>query len=90
MTGKKAKAAAVPAANKQSFWKKLVKQRQLLLLALPGVALVFIFKYIPIYGILIAFKDYRASAGVWGSEWLDPIWQNFTRFFMMQEQGTLF
>ncbi|HIS32196.1 MAG TPA: sugar ABC transporter permease [Candidatus Limivivens intestinipullorum] len=89
MTGKKAKTAAVPAANKQSLWTKIVRQRQLFLLALPGVALVFIFKYIPIYGILIAFKDYRASAGVWGSEWLDPFWQNFTRFFQNVNCGQI-
>ncbi len=66
---------------KKSFFHQLSKQRQLVLMALPAILLVFIFKYIPIYGILIAFKDYKASAGVWGSEWLDPIWSNFARFF---------
>lgn len=82
MKGKKATTAAIcPAGKKKSFWKELSRQRQLVLLALPAVVLVFIFKYIPIYGILIAFKDYKAASGVWGSEWLNPIWENFIRFF---------
>ena len=50
-------------------------------LALPAIILIFIFKYIPIYGILIGFKDYSAAKGVWGSEWLDPLWKNFVTFF---------
>ena len=73
--------AAQNTLPKQSFWRQLTRQKQLVLLSLPAVILVFIFKYIPIYGILIAFKDYNAAIGVWGSEWLDPFWSNFTRFF---------
>lgn len=82
MRGKRKKTAAVQYTGpKKSFWKQLVKQRQLVFLTLPAVVLVFIFKYIPIYGILIAFKDYNAASGVWGSEWLDPLLTNFIRFF---------
>ncbi len=65
----------------QTFWQKLWQQKTLILMVLPGVVLVFIFRYIPIYGILIAFKDYKASLGVWGSEWADPILSHFIRFF---------
>ncbi len=72
---------AVAPASINSFWKQLYRQRQLVLLALPAVILVFIFKYIPIYGILISFKDFNAAKGVWGSEWLNPLWKNFTTFF---------
>lgn len=82
-------AAAVLPGKKQPLTKKLYNQRQLLLLALPGVLLVFIFKYIPIYGILISFKDYSAAKGVWGSEWLDPLWENFTRFFKNVNSGQI-
>src|SRR5699024_12534174 len=39
----------------------------------------FIYKYIPMYGIQIAFRDYRASRGIWGSEWVGLEW--FERFF---------
>lgn len=61
--------------------KRLKSQWQFLVLCLPALLLTFIFKYMPMYGILIAFKKYRPNRGVWGSEWLDPVLQNFTRFF---------
>lgn len=37
---------------------------------LPPIISVFIFHYIPLYGVQIAFKDYRTSLGIWGSEWV--------------------
>ncbi|MDD4849292.1 MAG: ABC transporter permease subunit [Gemmiger sp.] len=66
---------------KKSFWQTLWRQRSILLLALPGVVLLIIFRYVPMYGILIAFKNYKAAHGVWGSAWLDPLWKNFAMFF---------
>jgi len=70
-----------PGESLVHFIKKLAGQWQLLILCIPALTLLIIFKYMPIYGILIAFKNYKASRGIWGSEWLDPIFQNFTRFF---------
>lgn len=78
---RKQKTMPAVATSKVSFWKQLYRQRQLVFLALPAIILIFIFKYIPIYGILIGFKDYSAAKGVWGSEWLDPLWKNFVTFF---------
>ncbi len=49
--------------NKRKPW-------QLYLLLLPGLVLVFIFAYIPMGGIAIAFKDFIPSRGIWGSEWV--------------------
>lgn len=66
---------------KRSFWQTLWRQRELALLTLPGFAMVFLFKYVPMYGILIAFKNYKAAKGVWGSAWLNPFWKNFATFF---------
>lgn len=37
---------------------------------LPAVLLTFVFKYIPMGGVMIAFKDYNAFQGIWGSEWV--------------------
>ncbi len=63
------------------FFRLLYRQRALLLLCLPATILTIVFKYGSMYGILIAFKNYKASRGIWGSEWLDPIYKNFATFF---------
>jgi len=48
------------------FW----KNRYLYLMVLPGFLTILVFAYFPMYGILIAFKDYSPSQGVIGSEWV--------------------
>lgn len=63
------------------FFKLLWNQKSLVLLALPPVILIFLFRYLPMYGILIAFKDYKPLRGVWGSPWEQPLFANFIRFF---------
>lgn len=50
----------------RQMWKK----RQLYLLILPAVITVFIFHYMPIYGLQIAFKNFRSSLGIVASEWV--------------------
>jgi putative aldouronate transport system permease protein len=50
----------------------------LYLLVLPSVVLTIIFKYLPMYGILIAFKDYSYRKGILGSEWVG--FHHFERF----------
>ena len=67
--------------SQQRFWKKLWRQKALVLMAAAPVALLIIFQYVPIYGILIAFKDYKPKRGILGSEWNDPIFKEFIRFF---------
>ncbi len=52
------------------FIKKCIKQRYLLLMVLPGFLIVLIFHYIPIYGIAIAFENYKLNKGILGSEWV--------------------
>ncbi|MFD0716312.1 ABC transporter permease [Paenibacillus sp. GCM10027626] len=49
---------------------KLWKQRYLYLMVLPGFLTVLVFSYFPMYGIIIAFKDYNASKGIFGSSWV--------------------
>jgi putative aldouronate transport system permease protein len=46
------------------------RNRYLLLLLLPGIVFYLIFRYKPMYGILIAFKDYRFRLGIMGSPWV--------------------
>src|SRR5262245_13303372 len=42
----------------------------LFLMGLPALALLFVFNYIPLAGTVMAFKDYRAARGVFGSKWV--------------------
>jgi putative aldouronate transport system permease protein len=51
----------------------------LLLFCLPGIIITFIYHYIPIYGVQIAFRKYTARRGIWGSRWVGL--DNFERFF---------
>ncbi len=49
-----------------------------LMLSVPLI-LTIIYKYVPMYGIQIAFRDYKSVRGMWGSEWVGLKW--FQRFF---------
>lgn len=58
---------------------KLKKSTPLYLLLLPSAVLLFCFAYLPLGGLIIAFKDYRPSLGVWDSPWVGM--DNFIQFF---------
>lgn len=61
------------------FW----KARSLFLIGLPAIIVVFIFYYLPMYGIVIAFKDINYAKGIWGSDWVGL--HNFKFFFNSQD-----
>ena len=48
----------------------LQRNHQAYLMVLPSIVLIFIFCYIPMYGVLMAFENYRPQLGVLGSEWV--------------------
>lgn len=62
-----------------SFSAMMRRDYQLYIMMLPVVVYLFIFAYIPIYGVQIAFKDYNVGQGILGSPWVG--FDNFTRFF---------
>ena len=64
------------------LWKQVYRYRMLYLMLLPGAVTVLIFYYMPLYGVQIAFKDYRTSLGIMGSEWIGL--ENFIQFFQCQ------
>jgi len=49
------------------------------LLVLPGIIYMFIFNYVPMFGAMIAFKNYRVADGILGSKWVG--FRNFKYFF---------
>ena len=66
-------------AGEKSLRQRILSNWQLYaMLAIP-VLLTVIYKYIPMYGIQMAFRNYKASRGMWGSEWVGLKW--FQRFF---------
>ncbi|QSF46228.1 ABC transporter permease [Paenibacillus tianjinensis] len=52
--------------KRKGFW----KYRALIVLALPGVLLMLINNYLPMFGIFLAFKDLNYTDGIWGSKWI--------------------
>lgn len=55
---------------KNTTWQRIKSQRYLLLLLLPGLVYYIIFRYIPMYGTIIAFKNFDFRSGILGSEWV--------------------
>ena len=67
-------------------WKRSLRRHwQLYLLVILPLAYFFIFKYVPMSYLVIAFKQYNVVDGTWGSPWVG--WQNFESFF--QQPGVL-
>lgn len=71
----------LPYENTRSLWTRMKQQKLLILMAIIPLIFLIIFKYVPMYGILISFKKYRASKGVWGSPWANPWYRYFQQFF---------
>ena len=65
--------------KKGSTMRALRRDISLWLFCVPGVVLTFIFSYIPMYGVQLAFRRYNAKAGIWGSPWVGLYY--FKRFF---------
>ncbi len=72
-------ASAKVTVPRQSLWKQVMKHWEFYVLLLPGIIVTIVYKYAPIYGIQIAFRDYNAMDGFFGSVWVGLKW--FERFF---------
>lgn len=57
-------------ASKRPFLKRVNDSKYLFLLFLPAAVYYLIFEYGPMFGIVVAFKDYSVFKGVWASEWV--------------------
>ena len=62
-----------------SMKRSLRKYWDLYLLLIPVVAYFVLFKFLPMYGLQIAFRDYKPRRGFWGSDWVG--FKHFIRFF---------
>lgn len=71
--------AGVSRAKKQSMGKRMVKFLPVYAMAMPGLIYLFINNYMPLPGLVLAFKSYNARDGIWGSPWAGL--SNFTYLF---------
>ena len=68
-----------PAAWLKEFLQYMRKEYMLYLMILPGVLYIVIFKYLPMYGITIAFRDYKVSSSLFNAPWVG--FDNFVNLF---------
>ncbi|WP_413377414.1 ABC transporter permease [Alkalihalobacillus sp. 1P02AB] len=66
----------------------LLKHWDLYLIMIPGILFFLIFRYVPMWGVVIAFQDYSVFAGISGSEWVG--WKHFERMFQTEEFYRIF
>lgn len=75
---------AVQHKAKLSLKQRMWRDRYLYLLLLPGILYFVVFRYIPMYGVVIAFQDFKLSKGIFESEWAG------LKHFQMLVQGLSF
>lgn len=63
--------------------KRFIMKNELVALALPGMLVLFVFSYLPIPGLILAFKKYNFTQGMLGSPWVG--FKNFEFFFTSQD-----
>lgn len=61
-------------------WKTIRQNYELLLLTMPGALFILLFSYLPMYGIVLAFKNFKYNLGILGSPWAGL--DNFKFLFM--------
>lgn len=79
----KVESKAIGIAKNQGVWKAVIKHKVLYLLMLPGIVYLLINNYIPMFGILIAFKNYNYGLGILKSEWSG--FENFKYLFTTRD-----
>ena len=70
---------AVVKKKKKSFWYVFKKNLPLTVMAAPGLIVMILFRYLPMSGLLLAFKRFSVRDGIFGSEWIG--FKNFEFLF---------
>jgi putative aldouronate transport system permease protein len=74
--------------NRSETWKKVKKNKLIYLMILPGILYFIVYKYLPMYGLIISFQDYKPYKGIMGSEWVGL--EHFARLFSSSEFWMIF
>lgn len=75
------------AISKGRFRKQLKRDKYLYFMLIPVAVFFVLFKYAPLFGEIIAFKNYRLADGIWGSEWVGL--EQFRKLFASPEFYTV-
>lgn len=79
VTAKGMPAAALKKEKRKRLLNQLLSQKFLYVMILPGLIYFLVFKYVPMWGLIIAFQDYQPFLGILGSEWVG--FKHFIRLF---------
>lgn len=71
--------------NKKTLLHRILINRQIYLMLIPVVLFYIIYQYVPMYGVTLAWKDWRPKYGIMGSPWVG--WKNFEWVFARPELG---
>jgi putative aldouronate transport system permease protein len=65
-----ASSEAISPQAEKGFWYKLRKQKTLFFMSLPFIIYFFIFSYLPLWGLTMAFQNYKPQLGFWKQKWV--------------------
>lgn len=63
--------------GRETLLKEIYRNRYVYLFLAPGLLFLLVFSYWPMYGLVLAFKDFRINLGILGSPWSNPLLKNF-------------
>ncbi|MEK3888105.1 ABC transporter permease [Bacillus sp. FSL K6-3431] len=73
------KNGALRTSKQRNSWKELWRHKQLYIMLLPCLIFFILFSYMPMAGLVLAFKEFKFNTGIWGGEWVGFTY--FERFF---------
>lgn len=73
--------------KKKSIWERIWQQKALIFMTIPGLLVILVFNYFPMYGVTIAFREFSVRAGIMRSPWVGLKW--FEMFFSNPLAGRL-
>lgn len=85
----KKKLSAVDRKRRRSeLWRRIKRNKMIYLMILPGIIYFLVYRYLPMYGLIISFQDYKPYLGITGSPWVG--FTHFERLFTSPEFWTIF
>ncbi|MFE5323662.1 ABC transporter permease [Paenibacillus sp. NPDC056579] len=70
-------------AAQKALWRRMAEYKYFYLLVIPLLVYYIVFEYVPLYGLILAFKEFNFAKGIWGSDWVGLA--NFKEIFMLDD-----